>query len=182
MNTLFMDRDGVVNEQIIGGYVENLEQFELKDHFLEAMKILRSRFRHVVLITNQQGIGKGLCTQAQVDAIHSSLQMQLLAQRTPFDAIYCCPHLASDGCCCRKPKPGMAFQARQDFPDIVLEDSIMVGDSLSDMQFARNAGVVPVHVGAMRHPEFEEILQVTHHHFDDLLDFARHLDLFEKER
>ena len=180
LNTLFLDRDGVVNERIMDGYVETAEQFLLKDHFLEAMKILRPRFRRIVLVTNQQGIGKGICTQAQVDAIHSGLQLQLLAQKTPLDAIYCCPHLASDGCLCRKPKPGMAHQACKDFPDIDLRESLMVGDSLSDMQFAQNANLRPVHVGAIQHPEFEEIIQITRHHFDDLLDFARHLTLFEQ--
>lgn len=176
MNTLFLDRDGVVNVQIVGGYVESVDQFVFIDHFLEAMKLLRPRFKHIVLVTNQQGIAKQICTQAQVDAVHSYLQMRLLAQRTPMDAIYCCPHLASENCGCRKPQIGMALQAQQDFPDIDFADSVMVGDSLSDMQFAQNAGMLPVHVGAIRHPEFDEILNITQSHFDNLFDYALYLD------
>lgn len=176
MNTLFLDRDGVVNVQIVGGYVESVDQFVFIDHFLEAMKLLRPRFKHIVLVTNQQGIAKQICTQAQVDAVHSYLQMRLLAQRTPMDAIYCCPHLAGENCGCRKPQIGMAQQAQQDFPDIDFADSVMVGDSLSDMQFAQNAGMKPVHVGPIRHPEFDEILSITKYHFDSLFDFALYLD------
>lgn len=180
MNTLFLDRDGVVNVQIVGGYVESVDQFVFIDHFLEAMKLLRPQFKHIILVTNQQGIGKGICTQAQVDAVHSYLQMRLLAQQTPMDAIYCCPHLASDDCDCRKPNIGMLLQAKSDFPDIDFADSAMVGDSLSDMQFAQNAGIMPVHVGAIRYPEFDEILNITQYHFDDLYDFARYLEEMRK--
>lgn len=175
MNTLFLDRDGVVNEQIVGGYVESVDQFVFKDLFFDAMKLLRPCFKHIILVTNQQGIGKKICTQAQVDAVHSFMQMRLLSQHTPMDAIYCCPHLASDHCDCRKPNIGMALQARNDFPDIDFSDSVMVGDSLSDMQFAFNAGIQPVHVGAIRHPEFDEILSLTKYHFDSLYDFAHYL-------
>lgn len=176
MNTLFLDRDGIVNVQIVGGYVESVDQFVFVDHFLDAMKLLRPMFRHIILITNQQGVGKKICTQAQVDAVHSYMQMRLLAQQTPMDAIYCCPHLATEDCDCRKPRIGMALQAKQDFPDIDFSDSVMVGDALSDMQFAQNAGVLPVHAGAIRYPEFDEILSITKYHFDSLYDFARYLD------
>ncbi len=173
-NTLFLDRDGIVNVQIVGGYVESVEQFVFVDHFLDAMKILRPLFKHIILVTNQQGIGKKICTQAQVDAVHNYLQMRLIAQHTPMDAIYCCPHLASENCGCRKPRIGMALQAQKDYPDMDISDSIMVGDSLSDMQFALNAGMIPVHVGAIRYPEFDEILNITQSHFDSLYDFAHY--------
>lgn len=180
MNTLFLDRDGIVNVQIVGGYVESVEQFVFVDHFLDAMKMLRPLFKHIILVTNQQGVGKKICTQAQVDAVHSYMQMRLLAQHTLMDAIYCCPHLAAENCSCRKPQIGMALQAKNDFPDIDFRNSIMVGDSLSDMQFAKNAGILPVHAGTIRYPEFDEILSLTKYHFDSLYDFAKYLD--EKRR
>lgn len=174
--TLFMDRDGVVNEQIVGGYVMEPEQFVYTPHFLEAMRLLRPRFARIILVTNQQCVGKGLCTMEDIDHIHDRMQGQLLVQGTPFDRIYCCPHLASDSCACRKPNIGLAMQAQRDFPDIDFKKSLMAGDSMSDMQFARNAGIIPVHVGAVRHPEFEHILDITTSHFDSLYDFALHLD------
>mgnify|MGYP002856739986 CR=1 FL=1 len=170
-----MDRDGVVNEQIVGGYVMRPEQFVYTPHFLEAMRLLHPRFRHIILVTNQQCVGKRLCEMSDIEAIHERMQGQLRVQGTPFDGIYCCPHLAADTCACRKPNIGMAMQAMRDFPDIDLKRSIMAGDSLSDMQFARNAGMVPVHLGAVRHPEFEQILDITASHFESLYDFALHL-------
>lgn len=172
MRTLFMDRDGVVNEQIIGGYVQSFDQFVYKEKFFEAMKILHSKFHRIILVTNQQGIGKGICTQKQVDAIHQQLQRDLQEAGCAFDAVYCCPHLASEQCDCRKPNIGMALQACKDFSDIDLHSSVMVGDSLSDMQFGQNAGMTCFHVGATDKPNYDEILQIASEHYDSLYDFA----------
>ncbi len=173
MKTLFLDRDGVVNVQIVGGYVETIGQFVFADGFLEAMKLLRPKFRHIILVTNQQCIGKGICTRKQVDDIHNYLQQRLSAQNTPLDAVYCCPHLAAEHCSCRKPAIGMALMAKRDFPDIDFSDSIMLGDSLSDMQFAVNAGIMPVHIGKVSLPEHELARTLAVSHFDTILDFAR---------
>lgn len=170
--TLFMDRDGVVNRQIIGGYVQNINEFVFLDHVFEALQLLKAKFARIILVTNQQGVGKGICTIEQIQQVHEYMQSQLRALNCAFDQIYCCPHLASDRCSCRKPQPGMALQAKQDFPDIDFSRSLMVGDSLSDIQFAQNAGMAAVHVGAVRHPEFEEIQTITPKHYDSLYEFA----------
>ena len=173
--SLFMDRDGVVNEQIIGGYVMEAEQFVFHNGVFEALEILHQHFDRVLLVTNQQCVGKGLCSMDKIDRVHEWMQQQLVARNIAFDRIYCCPHLAAVGCDCRKPKPGMAHQAELDFPEIDFAKSIMVGDSLSDIQFAVNAGMRPVHVGAVRHPEFEEIQKLTLLHYDSLFEFAQSL-------
>ena len=170
--TLFLDRDGVVNRQIIGGYVQNIDEFVFLDHVIEALQLLKAQFARIILITNQQGVGKGICTIEQITQVHEHMQTQLRVHNCAFDKIYCCPHLASDNCDCRKPRPGMALQAKQDFPDIDFSRSLMVGDSLSDIQFAQNAGMTAVHVGAIRHPEFEKIQKITLQHYDTLYDFA----------
>ena len=180
--TLFMDRDGVVNEQIIDGYVMETEQFVFHNGVFEALEILHQHFDRVLLVTNQQCVGKGLCSMDKIDRVHEWMQQQLAARNIAFDRIYCCPHLAAAGCDCRKPQPGMAFQAQRDFPDIDFSHSVMVGDSLSDMQFAQNAGIRAVHVGAIRHPEFEEIQKITPLHFDSLFDFAQSLYDFKFHR
>lgn len=171
--TLFMDRDGVVNEQIVGGYVQNASQFIFIDHFLEAMRILRPKFNHIFIVSNQQGIGKRICKKEQIDEIHNELQTLLQEEGAPFDKIYYCPHLASEHCGCRKPAIGMALQAKKEFPDIDFSKAIMVGDSLSDMQFGHNAKLINVHVGAIRYPEFDKILSLTKYHFASLYDFAK---------
>ncbi|MCQ2284916.1 MAG: HAD family hydrolase [Bacteroidales bacterium] len=176
MRTLFLDRDGVVNVQIVDGYVMQPQQFVFHKGAIEALHQLRAHFDRLILVTNQQCVGKGLCTMAEIDAVHNWMKQQLALENAYLDAIYCCPHLASDNCGCRKPKPGMALQALRDFPEIDLSQSVMVGDSLSDIQFAQNAGVKAVHVGAIRHPEFEEIQLLTPWHFDTLLDFSKELN------
>lgn len=173
--TLFMDRDGVVNEQIIGGYVMDTEQFVFHNGVFEALEILHQLFDRVLLVTNQQCVGKGLCPMSTIDHVHEWMQQQLVTRNVAFDKIYCCPHLAAEGCNCRKPQPGMALQAQRDFPDIDFSHSVMVGDSLTDIQFAQNAGVRAVHVGAIRHPEFEEIQKITPLHYDSLFEFAQSL-------
>lgn len=172
MRTLFMDRDGVVNVQIIGGYVMKYSQFVFHDGLFEALHQLRTHFDRILLVTNQQCVGKGMCDMATINLVHEQMQQQLQKEGIAFDKIYCCPHLATAECNCRKPKIGMAMQAKVDFPDIDFSKSVMVGDSLSDIQFGMNAGMLPIHVGAVRYPEFERIQQLTPYHYDSVLDFV----------
>lgn len=174
-NTLFLDRDGVVNEQIIGGYVLDFDtQFVFKAGVIKALQLLRPHFSHLILVTNQQCIGKQLCTHEDIRRVHDRMQAHLRAHHCGLDGIYVCPHLAADNCTCRKPAIGMALQAQHDFPDIDFAHSFMVGDSLSDIQFACNAGITPVHIGDFHQTE-QEIRQLTQLHFTTLLDFALHI-------
>ena len=173
--TLFLDRDGVINEQIVGGYVMDFKDFRFKEGVFEALRTLRGHFSRILLVTNQQCVGKGLCTMADIDRVHEQMQEELRRQDCAIDRIYCCPHLASDQCACRKPLPGMAERAFLDFPDIDRSQSVMAGDTLSDILFAQNAGLIPVHVGVKRDLEFDEIQKITPYHFDTLLDFANQI-------
>lgn len=171
--TLFLDRDGIINVQIVGGYVRKFEEFQLINGVLTALQWLRPKFKHIIVVTNQQCVGKRICKMENIDKIHQQMRAIFEENMTPIDAVYCCPHLATANCNCRKPQIGMALQAKADFPDIDFSDSIMVGDSLSDMQFAANAGIVPVHVGAKHEGEYDKILQITNLHYRNLLDFAK---------
>lgn len=140
--TLFLDRDGVINELRVGEYIHELEKFVVRPDFWEAAPRLFSMFKYKIVTTNQQGVTKGLCTMEQVDAVHGYMQSLLAEKNLKLDAIYCCPHLEGAGCGCRKPDIGMALMAKRDFPDIDFTKSLMVGDSLSDMKFGRNCGMV----------------------------------------
>jgi len=179
-DTLFLDRDGVINVQIVGGYVRKPDEFVLINGVLTAMQWLRPKFRRIIVVTNQQCVGKRICKLADIEEIHRRMCVTFEENLTPLDAVYCCPHKADEHCGCRKPEIGMALQAKTDFPDIDFADSVMVGDSLSDMQFAVNAGIQPVHVGAKHPGEYEEILKITPLHYNNLLDFAKNYstDLF----
>ncbi len=172
-NTLFLDRDGVINVQIVGGYVRKPEEFEYIHGALTAMQLLRRKFKYLIVVTNQQCVGKRICKEEDIQTIHNNMMKDFEEVCAPLDAVYCCPHKAEEHCSCRKPEIGMALQAKSDFPDIDFSDSIMIGDSLSDMQFAVNAGIKPVHVGAKHPDQYPEILKITDCHYRNLMDFVK---------
>ena len=144
--TLFLDRDGIINRRIVGGYVTDIEQFEFKSDFLETMGQLSRSFKKIFVITNQQGVGKGIMTMEQVDAVHGYMCRELSARGIEITGVYVCPHLAAEGCRCRKPRTGLAEQAKHDHPDIDFSNSVMIGDALSDLLFGRACGMKTVFV------------------------------------
>src|SRR4051812_46457052 len=119
----FFDRDGVVNVSPGDGYVLRWEDFHFSDGVIEALLWLRARGFLLVLITNQQGVGKGLMTQAELDEIHERMQTELAKHGAQFDAIYACTCLATDPTCtCRKPRPEMLLRAAAEH-DLDLNES-----------------------------------------------------------
>ena len=141
--SLFLDRDGVINERIIGGYVQNVNSFHLLEGVSEAISILRKIFGRIFVVTNQQGIGKKLMTINDLQLIHNYMETKLSVK---FDGIYYSPFLAVENNLMRKPNTGMAIEAKKDFPEIDFEKSIMVGDSITDIQFGKNANMKTVYI------------------------------------
>lgn len=154
---LFLDRDGIVNRRIVGGYVSNTNEFIIKTDFLEAMELLAPRFKKIFIITNQQGVGKGLLSLEQVHEVHSFMRQELAKHNVFIDDIYVCPHLAAAHCNCRKPLPGLALRAKEEHPDIDFSRSVMIGDALSDLLFGRNCGMKTVFVNDPQIPITSEI-------------------------
>lgn len=138
--TLFLDRDGVINEEKIHDYIYNWEEFKFYDGALEAFFIFAQRFNKIIIVTNQKGVGKGLTKIEELNRIHQNLIKSVLAAGGRIDAVYFCPDLDNNSPN-RKPQAGMGFQAVADFPDIDVQKSIMVGNTMSDMEFGRNLGV-----------------------------------------
>jgi D-glycero-D-manno-heptose 1,7-bisphosphate phosphatase len=137
----FFDRDGVVNVSPGDGYVLRWEEFHFSDGVIEALAWLRQRGFTLVLVTNQQGVGKGLMSQAALDDIHARMQAELAKHGAQFDAIYACTCLKSDpACTCHKPSPEMALRAAREH-DLDLTGSWLIGDHDRDIEMARNAGV-----------------------------------------
>lgn len=145
--TLFLDRDGVINVRLIDDYVKNINEFEFLPGVLEAFRIFTEKFGRIIIVTNQQGVGKGLMTLQDVDAVHQFMTKEIENQKGRIDAIYVCPQLKSEPDNFRKPSPRMAYMAQHDFPEIDFEKSIMIGDSNSDIEFGKNAGMFTVLVG-----------------------------------
>jgi D-glycero-D-manno-heptose 1,7-bisphosphate phosphatase len=139
--SLFLDRDGVINKRIVGDYIKKWEEFEFLPGVPEAIAKFTEVFGKIFIVTNQQGIGKGLMTDAQLDLIHNEMQSELRSYSAKIDKIYYSPFRAEEKSIFRKPNPGLARKAKIDFPMIDFEKSIMIGDSISDMQFGRNTGM-----------------------------------------
>jgi histidinol-phosphate phosphatase family protein len=171
--TLFLDRDGVLNHEKHLDYIRNVSELELYDGVVDAMRIFATQFSKIIIVTNQKGIGKGLMTVQDLDAIHTSLQLQIELGGGQIDAIYHCSDMADDSPN-RKPQCGMAYQAQEAFPDIDFSKSIMVGNRLSDMGFARNAGMYSVFL-ATTHPEIEFPHPNIDFRFNSLIEFANAL-------
>lgn len=136
--SLFLDRDGVLNYDKVGGYVVRLEEFQLMDGVKDAMKKLSEIFGTIVVCTNQRGVSKGLYSIEEMHRMNDFLLREIRQAGGRIDKIYCALDL-DDAAANRKPNIGMALQAKQDFPSIDFSKSIMVGNSIGDMQFARNA-------------------------------------------
>jgi D-glycero-D-manno-heptose 1,7-bisphosphate phosphatase len=144
LQTVFLDRDGVLNEKMPGGrYVTGWDEFRILPDVLEAIRLLNQSGLRVVVVSNQRGIALGLYTSGDVEALHTRFQSLLQAQGAHLDGFYICPHDIGQ-CNCRKPLPGLFEQARTEFPDITAAGSVMIGDSLSDMVFARRLGMTTV--------------------------------------
>jgi D-glycero-D-manno-heptose 1,7-bisphosphate phosphatase len=173
--TLFLDRDGVLNHDKDNDYIRNWDEFRFYDSTLEALTILAKHFNKIVVVTNQKGVGKGLMTVADLDNIHSNMLLQIQQAGGRIDKIYYCSDLSDDSIN-RKPNPGMSKQAMQDFPEIDMKKSLVVGNRISDMGFGRNAGMHTVFV-ATTHPETPFPDPLIDLRFDKLIGFAKALSL-----
>lgn len=151
--TLFLDRDGVINEEIVGSYVTDSEEFEFCSGTLAAMKHLNQCFGNILVVTNQRGVGRGIMSLDQLKAVNRYMKDAVLASGGRIDRIYACTAL-DDSDHNRKPNCGMAHQAKEDFPEIDFRKSIMVGNSLSDMEFGKKMGMYTVFI-TTKFPPFE---------------------------
>ena len=144
--TLFLDRDGVINRRLIDDYVKCVNEFEFLPDAIDAIRVFSKKFKYIFVVTNQQGIGKGLMTEADLEIIHTNMISAIEAHGGRIDKVYHCSDLAASESLNRKPEIGMALQAQKDFPEVDFSHSIMVGDSKSDMQFGKNAGMKTVFI------------------------------------
>ena len=139
-DTLLLDRDGLINELRPGDYVKNWDEFVFCPEFLKVIPEWTRRFRHIFIVTNQRGVGRGLMSQADLDDIHERMLRKICQVGGSIEAIYCCM-AADENDPRRKPQPGLWQDILRDHPDIRPDRAVMVGDSESDIQFALNAGI-----------------------------------------
>jgi D-glycero-D-manno-heptose 1,7-bisphosphate phosphatase len=141
LRTVFLDRDGVLNEKLPEGrYVSSLSHFHLVPGVADAISKMNHAGVRVLVVSNQRGVALGLYTSETVRAIHDQFQHRLSFHEARVDGFYFCPH--DEGQChCRKPLPGLFERAVADFPDIDPRTCAMIGDSLSDIEFGRRLGM-----------------------------------------
>ena len=137
---LFIDRDGVINTRIADGYVRTWAEFDFAPGVLDALASLSAWAPRIVIVTNQQGVGKGLMSAVDLAEIHDRMRRDIAAAGGRIDTVIACPHLASECCECRKPLPGMALSFLREHPEVDGTLSIMVGDTASDIEMGRRLG------------------------------------------
>jgi D-glycero-D-manno-heptose 1,7-bisphosphate phosphatase len=143
---VFLDREGILNlKPPEGNYVTSWEQFHLLPGVQQAIAKLNHAGLMVIVVTNQRGIALGRMTQADLDDIHRRLREELAQSNARLDGIYVCPH--DIGLCrCRKPEIGLFQQGFADFPGARPENSVMIGDSLSDIEAGIRVGMPTIFV------------------------------------
>jgi D-glycero-D-manno-heptose 1,7-bisphosphate phosphatase len=138
--TVILDRDGVLNKKPPRAeYVRDWQSFEWLPGAREALRQLTLAGVRVLVVSNQAGIGRGVMTERDLEGIHERLKFEAEESGGRIEAIYYCPHDWDAGCECRKPAPGMLFQAQRDF-NLDLTGTIFVGDDERDALAADRAG------------------------------------------
>ena len=140
--TLFLDRDGVINENLPGAYVNVWEEFRFIPGVLMAIPELNRLFRRTLIVTNQQGVGKGQITEGELLLIHEKMLAIIRSHGGQIDRVYHCPDLKDSRPNCRKPGTAMAENAKLDFPDIDFSKCLMVGDMNTDIAFGHRLGMM----------------------------------------
>ncbi len=138
--TLLLDRDGVINRLRPNDYVKCWEEFEFLPEVFEALKKWNGHFKHIFIVTNQRGVGKGVMSEDALLDVHHKMVAEIERHGGRIDRIYYCTALTEEDNR-RKPGTGMFLDIMRDYPDVNPEKCIMIGDSDSDMKFAENCRI-----------------------------------------
>jgi D-glycero-D-manno-heptose 1,7-bisphosphate phosphatase len=136
---IFLDRDGVIIQNR-EKYVRSWDDVEFLPDSLEAIQQLSQTAYKIMIITNQSAIGRGIIPMEQAEAINQSIIKKITEAGGRVDGLFMCPHTPDDHCTCRKPLPGLIFQAAAAY-SLDLPSSIMVGDAITDIQAGLAAGI-----------------------------------------
>jgi D-glycero-D-manno-heptose 1,7-bisphosphate phosphatase len=136
---IFLDRDGVINERILNGYVTHWHEFQFIEGAVYTLRELSRLRLPIMVISNQSGIGKGLVSRDALEHLTGRFVATLRHRGGRIDGVYYCPHRPDEGCPCRKPKPGLLLRAASDWR-IDLGASVLIGDAVTDIQAAQAAG------------------------------------------
>jgi len=171
--TLFLDRDGVINIESLGSYITDWEEFRFCEGALEALRILSDIFGTIVIVTNQRGVGRGIMSMDSLKDISQKMTGAVAESGGRIDRIYSCTAV-SDTDHNRKPNSGMALQAKEDFSMIDFKQSVIVGNSLSDMEFGKRLAMHSVFL-TTKHEPFQLPHDLIDEQYASLLSWAQSL-------
>lgn len=146
MKAIFLDRDGVINRKKENGYITGWDEFFFLPSVFKGLKIFSDCGYELFIITNQQGIGKQLFTVRDLEKIHDNMKAALSEKGIKIKKIYFCPHREIDLCDCRKPATGMVRKAIEEFPDLDIKKSFLIGDSITDIEMGHRIGIKTVFI------------------------------------
>lgn len=170
--TLFLDRDGVINQRIFGGYIKSPDEFVFLPGVKRGLQRLRRQFSRIVIVTNQQGVGKGIMGLDQLNSVHEFMLNALSKEGITIDNIYFATNLREAVNDRRKPNSTMAEEAKADFSEIDFKKSIMVGDTDSDLLFGINLGMKTVLIKSEEKVSVQSDLVI-----ENLIELANEFDL-----
>jgi histidinol-phosphate phosphatase family protein len=133
---VILDRDGTIIKDV--GHLTKVEQIEILPKVPEIIREINLQGWVVVVVTNQSVVGRGMCTNIDVEIVNDTITSMLLEQGAKIDAFVWCPHLPEDDCWCRKPRPGLLYRIAAAY-HLDLRECLMIGDSETDMLAARSA-------------------------------------------
>ncbi len=149
--TLFLDRDGVINVESVGSYVTTWEEFKFHNGALDALRMLGHLFGNIVVVSNQRGVGRGIMTMEDLREINGNMRAAVVENGGRIDRVYASTAVTDDDHN-RKPNTGMGLQAQEDFPAIDFKKSVMVGNSISDMEFGKRLSMHTVFLTTKHEP------------------------------
>lgn len=139
MATIFLDRDGVINENR-SDYVKSWHEFCFLPESLAAIAKLTHAGYRIIVCTNQAGIARGSLSLEAIEDINRRMRAEVARAGGYIEAVYYCPHAKDANCACRKPRPGMLLRAHREL-NVDLSESILIGDSITDIRAGQAAGV-----------------------------------------
>ncbi len=169
---VFLDRDGVISKDS-ADHIKSWDEFHFLPNAKEAIKLLTDHGFHIVLITNQSVIARGMTTIEGLEFMHNNMKGEIEEYGGKIEKIYYCPHHPDEGCDCRKPKPGMLLRAIKE-NNIDPTKSFMVGDRMMDVEVGKKVGcktvIIPSERGQM---EMRESSIKPDYVAKDLLDTSK---------
>ena len=170
MKLIILDRDGVINEDS-DDYIKSPDEWIPIAGSLEALGKLSQNGFKVIIITNQSGIGRKIFSIEMLNAIHKKMSINLAQYGGVIDGIFFCPCAPEENCNCRKPKSGL-YNEVSDRLQISLENVFCVGDKITDIQAAQNAGAKPILVKTGKENDDSGNIPKNIPIYDDLLSFV----------